>query len=546
MTSPFEEGRLDAPICIIGEAPSYTEMKLGRPLVGPAGQLFDKCLHEAGLVRAGLYITNVFEHEVRKPREGDEISAPNGDNLWKKGKGFSAAGYEAVERLRQRISRTRAKIIIPLGEVALNAVCSKYGITKWRGSPLATTLIEGRKAIPTIHPAASLRGNYLWRYHIIHDLQKAARHLDIKSIGVKRNFVLNPSHSDALGFLEAAGKCSRVATDIEVYNNQVSCFSVCTDPHNVISIPLINEYGSARWSEEDELEIWEAYSRLLGNPETLKINQNIVFDKCFLWEQSHVLMRGPLGDTMIAQAIMYPDFPKGLDFICSIRTDEPYYKDDGKLWKNITKDPFRFWEYNAKDAAVAFEAWEDLDKELDAEGYREQYDYTIGLLDPIIYMEVDGLQVDVEELKKVKLRVEGEIAEIRKELAAIAEWDFNPGSTTQGQKYFYVTKGIKPYVSRKTGRPTLDDDALVRIIKRYNLPEARLVQTYRRLSKLHGTYLDILLDPDNRLRCSYNPRGTTTGRLSSSTTIRGTGTNMQNLVPELKTFIVADGWVDDV
>src|SRR5258708_11281184 len=42
------------------------------------------------------------------------------------------------------------------------------------------------------------------------------------------------------------------------------------------------------------------------------------------------------------------------------------------------------------------------------------------------------------------------------------------------------------------------------------------------------------------MRCAYNPRGTKFGRLSSSTTIFGTGTNLQNLPQEFKKFLVAD------
>jgi hypothetical protein len=38
----------------------------------------------------------------------------------------------------------------------------------------------------------------------------------------------------------------------------------------------------------------------------------------------------PVADTMVACATAYPDFPKGLDFITSIWTREPYYKDEGK------------------------------------------------------------------------------------------------------------------------------------------------------------------------------------------------------------------------
>jgi DNA polymerase-1 len=42
------------------------------------------------------------------------------------------------------------------------------------------------------------------------------------------------------------------------------------------------------------------------------------------------------------------------------------------------------------------------------------------------------------------------------------------------------------------------------------------------------------------MRGSYNPRGTKFGRLSSSKTIFGTGTNFQNLPQEFKKFLVAD------
>lgn len=48
------------------------------------------------------------------------------------------------------------------------------------------------------------------------------------------------------------------------------------------------------------------------------------------------------------------------------------------------------------------------------------------------------------------------------------------------------------------------------------------------------------LDTDSRLRCSFNPVGTNTGRLSSSKTIFGTGGNLQNLPKKFSIFLKAD------
>ena len=69
---------------------------------------------------------------------------------------------------------------------------------------------------------------------------------------------------------------------------------------------------------------------------------------------------------------------------------------------------------------------------------------------------------------------------------------------------------------------------------------ATLIQQLRQRAKYVGTYLEINFDADQRFRCSYNPRGTKTGRLSSSKTIFGTGMNQQNLPQTFKSFIVPD------
>ena len=155
-------------------------------------------------------------------------------------------------------------------------------------------------------------------------------------------------------------------------------------------------------------------------------------------------------------------------------------------------------------------------------------------------MMTKGTRINIGLLKDEKARVTDELDAKREELNDTAAIPLNSESPKQCIAYFYGIKGIKPYLNRKTGRPTCDDKALARIIRKHNLPEARLVQEIRGLAKLLGTYLDFQWDPDERLRCFYNVRGTPTGRLSSSKTVRGTGMNMQNIHPSFKRFIVPD------
>src|SRR5690606_5458767 len=69
---------------------------------------------------------------------------------------------------------------------------------------------------------------------------------------------------------------------------------------------------------------------------------------------------------------------------------------------------------------------------------------------------------------------------------------------------------------------------------------ASIILDIRELEKLKGTYFDVKLGEDNRLRGSFNPIGTVTLRLSSSKDIFGVGTNLQNLPPKMKANIIPD------
>lgn len=540
MTTPYEEGDPQSKIAVIGEAPSYTEIRMNRPLVGPSGKLFDQLLHNAGVARRECYLTNVWEFQVEK--RGNNVYRRDTDERLYSPRGFTPEGLEYARPALQRLQRTEANVIVPLGGTALDLINGQRAITKWRGSILRPTAdeITDRKSVPTVHPAAILRGQYLLRYPVVSDLRRAKEESRDRTLNLPdRTYWLRPQRGQVLEYLRAVHQSRKTAFDIEIYNQQISCISFALSATECMSIPFVDE-GQPYWSLEDEMEIWSAISDITSDPEVLNINQNIIFDIWFLAKQMGIRTRGPIGDTMVAHHIIYPDFPKGLDFICSVQTREPYYKDDGKIWKKINVDWEQYWLYNAKDSAVAYEIWDALEPELHEKGHWETYQNTVALFDPLLYMMLRGIKIDQDGLARTKQRVEAELEERENALKDCAEWEFNPSSPKQCQEYFYVTKHIKPYTSRKTGRITTDDKALARIIRRYNLPEARLAQEIRNLRKLIGTYLDISFDTDGRLRCSYNPRGTTTGRLSSSKTILGTGMNQQNLDPRFRTFLVAD------
>src|SRR4051812_39011410 len=58
----FGEGPAHAQLMLVGEQPGNDEDLKGHPFVGPAGQLLDRALIEAGIDRRKVYVTNVVKH----------------------------------------------------------------------------------------------------------------------------------------------------------------------------------------------------------------------------------------------------------------------------------------------------------------------------------------------------------------------------------------------------------------------------------------------------------------------------------------------------
>src|SRR6478736_7525791 len=64
----FGEGPVGASIMLVGEQPGDQEDLAGRPFVGPAGQMLDRALAEAGIDREKVYVTNAVKHFKFVPR----------------------------------------------------------------------------------------------------------------------------------------------------------------------------------------------------------------------------------------------------------------------------------------------------------------------------------------------------------------------------------------------------------------------------------------------------------------------------------------------
>jgi DNA polymerase len=142
----FGEGPSDAPVMFVGEQPGDKEDIMGRPFVGPAGQLFDKLLSEAGIDRARCYVTNAVKHFKNEPR--GKI------RLHKK----PTMGEVTACRwwLDQERALVKPRLIVALGATAAQSLLGRtVTVSKIRGERI--NLDDGSQMTVTVHPSYLLR-----------------------------------------------------------------------------------------------------------------------------------------------------------------------------------------------------------------------------------------------------------------------------------------------------------------------------------------------------------------------------------------------------
>ena len=142
----FGEGPLDARILFVGEQPGDQEDLAGKPFVGPAGQLFDRALADAGVPRARTYVTNAVKHFKFERRGKRRIhQKPDGGEI--------AACRWWIEQERALI---RPPVTVALGATAARSLFGKVvTISALRGRPHEAA--DGGETWVTVHPSFLLR-----------------------------------------------------------------------------------------------------------------------------------------------------------------------------------------------------------------------------------------------------------------------------------------------------------------------------------------------------------------------------------------------------
>ena len=142
----FGEGSKGAELMLLGEQPGDQEDLSGKPFIGPAGQLLDRALEEAGIDRNAVYVTNTVKHFKWEPRGKRRIhQKPSSRDI-----AACRPWLEAELRV------VRPGVLVCLGSTAAQALFGpSFRVTRERGKLLESELAS--RVVTTVHPSSLLR-----------------------------------------------------------------------------------------------------------------------------------------------------------------------------------------------------------------------------------------------------------------------------------------------------------------------------------------------------------------------------------------------------
>ena len=142
----FGEGPKQASVMMVGEQPGDKEDLAGKPFIGPAGQMLDKALKEAGIIRDKVYVTNAVKHFKFVPRGKFRL--------------HQKPATPEIKACRPWYEREKAlvkpELVVAMGATAAQSVFGKIvPVGKTRGRVI--DLEDGTRVLVTVHPSYLLR-----------------------------------------------------------------------------------------------------------------------------------------------------------------------------------------------------------------------------------------------------------------------------------------------------------------------------------------------------------------------------------------------------
>ncbi|MBP2300572.1 DNA polymerase I [Azospirillum picis] len=319
--------------------------------------------------------------------------------------------------------------------------------------------------------------------------------------------------------------------------------SLSTEPGIACYIPLAHVAAAAAAGQLDfdappppeQIPVADAMAMLkdvLEDPSVLKIGHNFKFDHQLFARQG--IKVAPVDDSMLISYVLEGgSHGHGMDELAELHlayTPIPFKEVCGTGKNQITFDRVpldKALAYAAEDADITLRLWTLLKPRLVDDRMVTVYETLDRPLVPVVAdMEREGVHIDKAALARLSQDLSVRLAEIEKEVHALAGQTFNIGSPKQlGEVLFDVMK-LGTGKKGKTGAYSTDSSVLEDLAEQGHTIAQRVLD-WRQLAKLKSTYTDALQEKispvTGRVHTAFALAATNTGRLSS------TDPNLQNI-----------------
>ncbi|MFT4779980.1 MAG: DNA polymerase-1 [Flavobacteriales bacterium] len=321
--------------------------------------------------------------------------------------------------------------------------------------------------------------------------------------------------------LEAAGEfCFDTETaDLDSISATIVGMSFAVKPGEAWYVPL-------EGTKDDKKRGLELFKPLFANEKLTLIGQNIKFDYKVL-QSYDITIGNQLWDTMIAHYLMNPDLKHGMDYLAQTYLNYAPVSIEtliGKKGKNqgsmADLTPEAIADYACEDADITLQLKHEFEKEIEKDHLKKLfYEVEIPLLKVLAHMELEGVNLDCDNLKEFSQTLTIDVDRLKAEILEMAGEEFNVDSPKQLGPILFEKLGIGKNVRKtKSGQYATGEEVLSKWEHEHKIISKIL--DYRQLRKLKSTYVDPLPEMVNenthRLHTQYMQTVAATGRLSSN------------------------------
>ncbi|MEK7112960.1 MAG: DNA polymerase, partial [Patescibacteria group bacterium] len=262
-------------------------------------------------------------------------------------------------------------------------------------------------------------------------------------------------------------------------------------------------------------------------------NQNLVYDIEYMLDMG-VEPSGFAADSMIMANVAFPELPKGLDFLTSIFTYYPYYKDEGKTWKKSVPDE-KVWIYNCKDMVATPKVTTALTKDLKEKNLYEVYKtLSHKFLNVALEMQRNRLRLNRDWHQKLAGYLADERILKHRQLSDLISREINVKSSPEVRKLLFDELRLPKKFIQGMDDPTTNENKLKELKAEFpDIPHLKLILEERHLRTKESNYINAKfdVDADGSLYLPFMPiiGGTKTSRWTFKKSPKWRGSSAQTI-----------------